>query len=264
MNLRELNYSRYFLVVSDGTHFPTQALQAAAQFAQGFEKGLYLLVWNETQTDHFAAQWQAFAANLSCPTLTGCYTGTYNDLVAMTERTETPMVFFEVAKKSLFNKVMPIFKGLRELRIPFILLKDTMQVQSFAKVAVPVTFLPEEKEKAPYSSNMGRFLHSQLHVITAKDYGTKAQKNTTAITGLYDKFQLSYQVETGKKDSFKIEKEVTRLAKQNGYDMVIISTSRDYGLDDIILGPKEKHIFNATQVPLMCINPRGDLYVLCW
>jgi hypothetical protein len=68
----------------------------------------------------------------------------------------------------------------------------------------------------------------------------------------------------GSKDSFKVEKEVTLSAIKNGYDMVIISTSRDYGLDDIILGPKEQHIFNATQVPLMCINPRGDLYVLCW
>lgn len=264
MNLRELNYSRYFLVVSDGTHFPTQALQAAAQFAQGFEKGLYLLIWNETQTNHFAAQWQAFATNLSCPTLTGCYTGTYNDLVAMTERTETPMVFFEVAKNSTINKVMPIFKGLRGLRIPFILLKDTMQVNTFANVAVPVTFLPEEKEKAPYSSNMGRFLQSRLHVVVAKDYGSRAEKNAAAITGLYDKFALTYQIEKGTKDSFKVEKEVVLSAPANKYDMVIISTSRDYGLDDIILGPKEQHIFNVTQVPLMCINPRGDLYVLCW
>lgn len=264
MNLRELNYSRYFLVVSDGQHFPQQALQAAAQFAQGFEKGLYLLIWNETQTEAFAAQWEAFAANLSCPTLTGCYTGTYNDLVDMTERTETPMVFFEVAKKSAINKVMPIFKGLRNLRIPFILLKDTMNVNGFANVGVPVTFLPEEKEKAPYSSNMGRFLQSNLHVVVAKDYGSRAQKNATAITGLYDKFSLTYQTETGQKDSFKVEKEVVLEAPAKGYDMVIISTSRDYGLDDIILGPKEQHIFNATQVPLMCINPRGDLYVLCW
>ena len=264
MNLRELNYSRYFLVVSDGIHFPQQALKAAAQFAQGFEKGLCLLVWNDTQTEDFAAHWEQFSAELSCPVISGCYTGTYDDLVDMTERTETPMVFFEVAKKSQINKVMPIFKGLRGLRIPFILLKDTMQVNTFANVAVPVTFLPEEKEKAPYSSNMGRFLQSKLHVIVAKDYGSKAQKNATAITSLYDKFELTYQTETGTKDSFKVEKEATLSAIKNGYDMVIISTSRDYGLDDIILGPKEQHIFNATQVPLMCINPRGDLYVLCW
>lgn len=264
MNLRELNYSRYFLVVSDGIHFPQQALKAAAQFAQGFEKGLCLLVWNDTQTEDFAAHWKQFSAELSCPILSGCYTGTYDDLVAMTERTETPMVFFEVAKKSQINKVMPIFKGLRGLRIPFILLKDSMKVNTFANVAVPVTFLPEEKEKAPYSSNMGRFLQSKLHVIVAKDYGSKAQKNATAITSLYDKFELTYQTETGTKDSFKVEKEATLSAIKNGYDMVIISTSRDYGLDDIILGPKEQHIFNATQVPLMCINPRGDLYVLCW
>lgn len=264
MNLRELSYSRYFLVVADGIHFPISAVQTAIQFAQGFEKGLYLLIWNETCSFEFAQQWKNATATLSCPVEMGCYTGTYDDLVAMTERTETPMIFFEVSKHSQMSKVMPIFKGLRNLRIPFVLTKEGMTINTLTNVAVPVCFLPEEKEKAPYSSNMGRFLQSTLHLIVANDYGTRAEKNANAIASLYDKFNLNYTSVRGKKDSFKVEKEVVNQAKANGYDMVIISTSRDYGLDDIILGPKEQHIFNATTVPIMCINPRGDLYVLCW
>ncbi len=264
MNLRELTYSRQFLVVADGKHFPASALQLASQFAQGFEKGLFLLVWNETCSYEFAQQWTSAIATLTCPVDMGCYTGTYDDLIAMTERTETPMVFFEVSKHSQFNKVMPIFKGLRTLRIPFLLTKEGMPIQPLSNIAVPVCFLPEEKEKAPYSSNMGRFLQSTLHLIVANDYGTRAQKNAAAIASLYDKFNLNYTTEKGKKDSFKVEKEVATQAVAKGYNMVIISTSRDYGWDDIILGPKEQHIFEKSQVPLMCINPRGDLYVLCW
>ena len=47
-------------------------------------------------------------------------------------------------------------------------------------------------------------------------------------------------------------------------DIAIITASREYGLDDIIFGPKELHIIKKSEIPLMVLNPRGDLYVLCY
>ena len=44
--------------------------------------------------------------------------------------------------------------------------------------------------------------------------------------------------------------------------LLMISASRDYGLDDILFGPKELKVIKST-VPVMVINPRGDLYALC-
>ena len=111
---------------------------------------------------------------------------------------------------------------------------------------------------------MGRFLGSEIQILQAKDYGTRAKKNVDAITKVYDGFELKYSVEMGKKDSFKVEKEAVEMAMNGEYGMVLITNSRDYGLDDIIFGPKEQHLFKSTTTPLMCINPRGDLYVLCW
>jgi hypothetical protein len=45
--------------------------------------------------------------------------------------------------------------------------------------------------------------------------------------------------------------------------MLIISASRDYGLDDIFFGPKELKVIRQSPVPVMVINPRKDLYTLC-
>ena len=265
MNIREIEYSRHFLVLAHGDYFPKNAFAAGKIFAQGFQKGLTLLVWESNMSENFKAELEEEKKSLGdIPFICESVDGGFEDIVAMTERTETPMIFIEFSKKRGFYRPMNFFKGFRELRIPFIMLKDTMPKPNFEKILVPVAFLPEEKEKGSYSSNMGRFLGSEIQILQAKDYGTRAKKNVDAITKVYDGFELKYSVEMGKKDSFKVEKEAVEMAMNGEYGMVLITNSRDYGLDDIIFGPKEKHLFKQTTTPLMCINPRGDLYVLCW
>ena len=66
-------------------------------------------------------------------------TETEEDIVDMTERTETPMIFIEFSKKKRgFYRPMNFFKGFRELRIPFIMLKETMPMPDFKKILVSV------------------------------------------------------------------------------------------------------------------------------
>lgn len=263
MNIRDLSYSRHFLVVSDGQEFPSRAMECALQFARGFSKGLTLLSINETVSDAYRSA-VAAVDTTGVNFIDAAADCTFDDLVEMSERTETPIMFFGVTKSGFFSRTMRIFEGLRDLRIPFVLVKHNCEEINLSKILVPVAYLTEEKEKAPYSSNMGRFLKSEIVVLQANDYGTKAARNVEAITKLYDKFELKYEVRKARKNSFKVEMEAARMARGEHAGMVVISTSRDYGLDDIIFGPKEKHIVSAATTPVMCINPRGDLYVLCW
>ena len=265
MNIREIEYSRHFLVIAHGDYFPKNAFAAGKIFAKGFQKGLTLLVWESKMSDEFKTELEEERKSLGdTQFIVESVDGGFQDIVDMTERTETPMIFVEFSKKRGFYRPMNFFKGFRELRIPFVMMKDIMPMPDFKKILVPVAFLPEEKEKGSYSSNMGRFLGSEIQILQAKDYGTRAKKNVDAITKVYDSFELKYSVDMGTKDSFKVEKEAVEMSSSGEYGMVLITNSRDYGLDDIIFGPKEQHLFKQTTTPLMCINPRGDLYVLCW
>jgi hypothetical protein len=80
---------------------------------------------------------------------------------------------------------------------------------------------------------------------------------------LFNSFDLTYTTIKGKKDSSKIEIEVASLNRYTQNSILIISASRDYGLDDLIFGPKERKILKNIEIPTMLINPRGDLYALC-
>ena len=184
------------------------------------------------------------------------------DFTDCMEHSEASMIIFEITDKKPYNKPLKQLGWCRHLRIPYFFVKADQPIK-FDKVLVPVSRLIEEREKGPFSSSMGRFFNSEILLMPANDYGSNAKQNTQAIQTLLDKFSLKYQYVTAKKDSSGVEKEAALKANELGADMLIISASRDYGMDDIIFGPKELKIIKKTNIPVMVINPRGDLYTLC-
>lgn len=160
------------------------------------------------------------------------------------------------------RSIQPYLTALRSLRIPYIFVKPQ---QTFApqEIILPITNLEEEKEKGPFASSFARFFNSSITIYKPNDYGSKAQTNIDAMIRLFDSFSLKHNTISGKKDSAGIELEATQLSGDTGNRMIIISASREYGLDDMIFGPKERKTIRKAQVPIMVINPRGDLYALC-
>ena len=148
------------------------------------------------------------------------------------------------------------------VRIPYFFVREGQKI-AFDRILVPVGFLMEEREKGPFSSSFGRFFDSEILLMPAKDYGSKARQNTDAIKTVIEKSDIKNQEISATKDSFKVELEAAQLAPSIGVNLLMISASRDYGLDDIIFGPKERKVINQCAVPVMVINPRGDLYALC-
>ena len=151
----------------------------------------------------------------------------------------------------------------RQLRIPYVFFRDNFQVLNLQKVLVPVGFLVEEYEKAQFASAFGRFCGSEITLLLANDYGSKAATTAEKMKQLFEKFNLIFSQLKAKSDSFKLDKEAVKMAGEKEYGIVLISASRDYGLDDLLFGPKEYHLVKRSVVPLLLVNPRGDLYTLC-
>ena len=151
----------------------------------------------------------------------------------------------------------------RDLRIPYLFFKDSFSDLRLKNVILPVGFLEEELEKAQFAAAFGRFRGSHIKILLANDYGSKAATNADKMKLLFDKFDFGYTLEKATKDSFKVEAEAIQVAEKEQAGIIIVSASRDYGLDDILFGPKEYHVVKKSSVPVLLVNPRGDLYALC-
>ncbi len=162
------------------------------------------------------------------------------------------------------KEIQNYLNNCRELRIPYIFVKNEIPNNfNIENILLPITNLEEEREKGPFTSSFARHFGCHITIYQPNDYGSKAATNIEAMKQLFNSFSLQYIVKKGKKDSNGIELEAGILNKNEQNNLLVISASRDYGLDDIIFGPKERKIIKNTNIPTMLINPRGDLYALC-
>lgn len=185
-----------------------------------------------------------------------------DDLVGFCESNEVSFLFVQltVSGTKQVRKQLSVCRG---LRIPYCFFKDTFAALDMTKVLVPVGFLEEELEKAQFASAFGRFCGSEISILLANDYGSKAATNAGKMQTLFDKFEFKHVIQKAEKDSFKVDIEAALKAEIDGTGLIIVSASRDYGLDDIIFGPKEQKVIQKSPVPVLLVNPRGDLYALC-
>ena len=157
----------------------------------------------------------------------------------------------------------------REERRPYVFVTNTMTIKPLRRLLVPVSMLEEETYKAEICTYLARKTGAHIILLQANDYGSHARQNVnrivTHIKAVAEKTgeNISYEVCIARKDSFKLIQEAAERQRDFQHDLLILTASRDYGLDDILFGPPERKAIQRALVPVMLINPREDLFSLC-
>ena len=140
-----------------------------------------------------------------------------------------------------------------------------------SSILVPITMLEEEVYKAEICTYLARKTGAHLILLRANDYGSKARSNTqriiTHIQTIAERTgeRITYEERVAKGDSFHIHKELHQLPIANNQypSLILLTASREYGLDDWLFGPPEQYVIRHSPVPVMLVNPRADLFSLC-
>lgn len=157
----------------------------------------------------------------------------------------------------------------REERRPYVFVTNTMTIKPLNRLLVPVSMLEEETYKAEICTYLARKTGAHIILLQANDYGSHARQNVnrivTHIKAVMERTgeNISYEVAQAKKDSFSVVREASERQRDFRHDLLILTASRDYGLDDILFGPPERKAIQRALVPVMLVNPREDLFSLC-
>jgi hypothetical protein len=144
---------------------------------------------------------------------------------------------------------------------------DSMFLSPGSRILVPVSMLEEEVYKAEICTYLARKTRAHLILLRARDYGSKAKQNTqriiTHIQTIAERTgeEISYEVQEAKHDSFSFHKDFH--STEWKHDLLLLTASREYGLDDWLFGPPELYAIRKSEVPVMLVNPRADLFSLC-
>lgn len=174
------------------------------------------------------------------------------------------------------NKARTIQRHLnecREERRPYVFVTSTMTVKPLRRLLVPVSMLEEETYKAEICTYIARKTGAHIILLQANDYGSHAQQNVNRIVTHINKVNerlktgeagpISYEIVLARKDSFSLIQEAAERQRDFQHDLLILTASRDYGLDDLLFGPPERKAIQRALVPVMLVNPREDLFSLC-
>ena len=157
----------------------------------------------------------------------------------------------------------------RDERRPYVFITNTMTIKPLQRLLVPVSMLEEETYKAEICTYLARKTGAHIILLQANDYGSHARQNVnrivTHIRGVMERTgeTISFEVVEARKDSFSLVREASERQRDFRHDLLILTASRDYGLDDILFGPPEQHAIRRALVPVMLVNPREDLFSLC-
>lgn len=158
----------------------------------------------------------------------------------------------------------------REERRPYVFVTDTMRtISQLHRILVPVTMLEEEIYKSEICTYLARKTGATVVLLQAHDYGQKAKLNLDKIITHIRSVQertgetIRYEVEQGRKDSFALGREAAERQRDFGHQLLLLTASREYGWDDLLFGPAERRVIRRSQVPVMLVNPRADLFSLC-
>jgi len=192
-------------------------------------------------------------------------------LYKLAEESNAIMFVIGVAKKDkrahfTLNRALHF---IRPSRIPVMTVGNKMPKSNvFQNVMLPLDIYRQSKEKSLWAGYFSRYYYAKVHILygSYKDSFLKIKlKNNVDFTEkLYKNLEITCQMHhiAARVDNMDIYS--LQYAEKIDATLTVIMTTKYRSLFDWIFGVKERSVIaNAQGLPVLCINERDDLYVLC-
>ena len=167
-----------------------------------------------------------------------------------------------------------VLRNLADCRAAFLTVQQPLiqnskfKIQNYDNVAMVVDFKKESKDKFIWSSYFPRFVGSRMHVLyyDYKDQFLRSKwyANMQQLHKLYTGLDISFQPHTIESKSTFPDEGALRFANENGISLLICVTTKERDTLELLIGTQEQRtITNRYNIPILFLNPREDLYVLC-
>lgn len=137
---------------------------------------------------------------------------------------------------------------------PVIVMQKRTFDEGYRHIVLPITSDSGPWEKTKWAAHIAKQFKSEIHLYQMS--GSHIDEAVEQITEFFGKNEISYTVRAAQKNT-NFAKQVLDYATANNADLIMIMTDPDQSFKRFILGSwDEQIIFNGSQIPVMCINPR--------
>jgi len=138
--------------------------------------------------------------------------------------------------------------------VPVIVVQKRKFEKGFSKIVLPITSDSGPWEKTKWAAFIAKQFNASIEILQLE--GNSLDVTVQTMTGRFDEEGISYNVKVIEKGGNFSEK-VINYATEISSDLIMIMTNPDSSWTNYLLGSyDEEIIFNTSQIPTMCINPR--------
>lgn len=144
--------------------------------------------------------------------------------------------------------------------VPVIVVQKRSFENGYRNIVLPITSDAGPWEKTKWAVFIARQFGAKIHIYRTHEANEGVVKATDMVAEYFDKHNVEYTKEVAEK-SGNFARQTIDYATASNSDMIMIMTNPDTNFTSFILGTyDEQIIFNTSQIPVMCINPRKFNY----
>ena len=143
---------------------------------------------------------------------------------------------------------------------PVIVVQKRPFDKGYKSVVLPITSEAGPWEKTKWAVYMAKQFGSTIQMLLPNNPPEEVKTAAERISGYFDKNEVVHSLNiAGKGGDFS--KRIIEFATAGNADLIMIMTNPDKGYTKFIFGSyDEDMLFNVSQIPVMCINPRKFNY----
>jgi len=138
--------------------------------------------------------------------------------------------------------------------VPVVVVQKRSFEKGYHNIVLPITSDAGPWEKTKWATYIAKKFKAKINIFQL--FGEKIDDAVKQITAHFDKNDVSYTIKVAEKSS-NFSKQVIDYSTSKNADLIMIMTNPEKGLATFILGTyDEQMIFNTSQIPVLCVNPR--------
>jgi nucleotide-binding universal stress UspA family protein len=137
---------------------------------------------------------------------------------------------------------------------PVIVVQKRSFNEGYRHIVLPITSDAGPWEKTKWAVHIAKQFNSEIHIYQMT--GAEINEAVKQITEYFTTNEVKFSIKVAEKNT-NFAKQVVDYATSINADLIMIMTDPDQSFKRFILGSwDEQIIFNGSQIPAMCINPR--------
>lgn len=161
-----------------------------------------------------------------------------------------------------------LLKNMENSRTAYLICNQKQSVVDYQKVLLTLNNARESKEKTLWASYFARFFGSEVtlfyHPYKDSFYQKQLNLNLAFARKMLGQFNIIPSNHKSEDRKNLLDLQALEYADKENYGVIICQTTKDKSLFDLLKGLEEVKVLKSLKDrPILFLNPRDDLFVLC-